>query len=462
MNHPQSKPLLSNRQGDKGNYVKRDIRYFEKLIKEKTDFLEDYTKKLEKEIRENKSLTRMIEHIKREWERTVDAIPDLIALIDRNFNFVRLNKAMANVMGLTPKEAVGLKCYKAFHNADAPPDFCPHKKLLKDGKQHKIEFFDERRQRYYEVIVVPYKEADGTTSGCVHVARDITERKRSEKEKELLHAQLLHSQKLESVGQLAAGIAHEINTPAQYIASNIDFLDEGFKDVISLIEEINNIVFSTKCDIARLISSIKDLEEEIDLDYLKEEIPTAIEQTREGISKITSIVRAMKEFSHPGSKEKELSNINKIIETTLTISRNEWKYVAEMETDLSEDLPPISCLANELGQVFLNLIVNAVHAIQERLGDNSEDKGKITIRTKKGNDGFIEISISDTGVGIREEIKDRIFDPFFTTKEVGKGTGQGLAIVRNVVVDKHGGSIDFKSRVGEGTTFYIRLPITSN
>jgi len=438
----------------------QDVKCLEKLIKERTHFLEDYAKKLEKEIKENKSLTRMIEHIKREWERTVDAIPDLIALIDKNFNFVRLNKSMANVMGLTPKEAVGLKCYKAFHGANSPPDFCPHTKMLKDGKQHKIEFFDDVRDKYYEVIVVPYREIDGSLTGCVHVARDITERKLAEKERQLLEAQLLHSQKLESVGQLAAGIAHEINTPTQYIASNIDFLDEAFNDLIAFIEKINSDLFScNNSQLSNVLSNIKEAIEEADFEYLKEEIPLAIKQTREGVSKITSIVRAMKEFSHPGTKEKEPSDINKIIETTLTISRNEWKYVSTVETELAEDLPLVPCLPNELGQVFLNLIVNASHAIQEKLGDNSEEKGKITIKTKRDNN-FIEIIISDTGTGIKKEIKDRVFDPFFTTKEVGKGTGQGLAIARNVIVDKHGGSIDFESKEGEGTTFYIRLPIS--
>jgi len=456
----RSQEIFSSEKGyEHKAIIKEDVKCLEKLIKERTHFLEDYAKKLEKEIKENKSLTRMIEHIKKEWERTVDAIPDLIALIDKNFNFVRLNKAMANAMGLSPKEAVGLKCYEAFHGCDKPPDFCPHIKMLKDGRQHKIEFFDDVRSKYYEVIVVPYKEVDGSLTGCVHVARDITERKVSEKERQLLHAQLLHSQKLESVGQLAAGIAHEINTPTQYIATNIDFLDEGFKDIIAFIEKVNSNILSYSNNSSHFLSDFKNALEDIDFDYLKEEIPLAIEQSRDGISKITSIVRAMKEFSHPGTKEKEPSDINKIIETTLTISRNEWKYLATVETDLSKDLPLVPCLPNELGQVFLNLIVNASHAIEEKLGDNSEEKGKITIKTKRENN-FVEIIISDTGIGIKDEIRDRVFDPFFTTKEVGKGTGQGLAIARNVIVDKHGGSIDFESKEGDGTTFYIRLPIS--
>ncbi len=439
----------------------QDIKNLGKLIEERTALLEHHAQELEKEIRENKSLTAMIEHIKREWERTVDAIPDLIALIDKKFNIIRLNKAMADIMGKTPKEAIGTKCYLAFHNINHPPKFCPLKKLLVDGKQHTVEIFDERRKKYYEVIVVPYRDTDGTIVGCVHVARDITERKKSEEEKEYLHAQLLHSQKLESVGQLAAGIAHEINTPTQYIATNIDFLDEEFEGLIDLLDKTQEQLFSKPVsDIESVCKPLKEAFDEADLDYLREEIPLAINQSRDGISKITSIVRAMKEFSHPGNKEKELADINKIIETTIIISKNEWKYVADIETHLTQDIPMIPCLPNELGQVFLNLIVNAVHAIKEKIGENPEDqKGKITITTRK-NGKWNEINISDTGNGIPKSIQDRIFDPFFTTKEVGKGTGQGLAISRNVIVNKHNGTIEFKSVQGEGTTFYIRLPIS--
>ncbi|MCK5335745.1 MAG: histidine kinase, partial [Gammaproteobacteria bacterium] len=197
--------------------------------------------------------------------------------------------------------------------------------------------------------------------------------------------------------------------------------------------------------------------EEIDLQYLREEVPQAVEQSQEGLGRITKIVRAMKEFSHPGTKEKIPVNINHAIEVTIDVCRNEWKYHAEMKTDFTPDLPLVPCLPDEINQVFLNLIVNAAHAIADAIG-NSGKKGVIQITTRLDGD-WAEIIISDTGCGIPEKIQKRIFEPFFTTKEVGKGTGQGLTMVYSTVVDKHGGSIEVESEPGVGSTFNIRLPL---
>jgi len=193
------------------------------------------------------------------------------------------------------------------------------------------------------------------------------------------------------------------------------------------------------------------------LAYLQEEIPQAIDQSLEGLERIAKIVRSMKEFSHPGMDEKTPIDINQAIETTINVSRNEWKYHADIETDLDPGLPNVSCLPGEINQVLLNLIVNAAHAIVNVVGE-SGDKGLIRISTRLDG-AWAEIRVSDTGTGIPEEIKQRIFDPFFTTKMVGKGTGQGLAIAYSVVVDKHGGVIDLESEEGKGTTFIISLPL---
>ena len=168
----------------------------------------------------------------------------------------------------------------------------------------------------------------------------------------------------------------------------------------------------------------------------------------------------MKEFSHPSAAEKTSADLNHCILSTVTVSRNEWKYVADLETDLDAGLPPVCCVPGELNQVFLNLIVNAAHAIGDVVGDSAERKGKIVVNTRRDGD-WVEIRIADTGTGIPEEIRGRIFDPFFTTKDVGRGTGQGLAIAHNVVVDKHGGTLRVESEVGKGTTFIVRLPIES-
>jgi signal transduction histidine kinase len=201
---------------------------------------------------------------------------------------------------------------------------------------------------------------------------------------------------------------------------------------------------------------VQKAEETADLEYLRENVPLAFDRTLEGIDRVAHIVRAMKEFAHPDQREKTPADINKAILNTLTVARNEYKYVADVDTDLG-DLPAVTGYPNDLNQVFLNLVVNAAHAIGDIVRD-IQTKGRISIATRAVDDG-VEITIADTGGGIPEQISARIFDPFFTTKPVGKGTGQGLAIARSIVVDKHQGSLTFESRLGEGTTFHIRLPV---
>lgn len=276
---------------------------------------------------------------------------------------------------------------------------------------------------------------------------------------QLTQARLLQAKKLESVGQLAAGIAHEINTPAQFIGSNIDFLEESFAGMKTLIEAMQKVLRAIAAgqggeETGR--AAVKRLEE-LDWDFLCCEIPAAISQSREGINRVSSIVQAMKEFSHPGTKEKAYHDLNRIVETTITVARNEWKYCAEVVTHLDPKLPQVFCLADEMSQVVLNVLINAAHAVRERV-KGSPDKGLITISTRHLADS-VEICIEDNGTGIPESIRDRVFDPFFTTKSVGMGTGQGLAICHDVVEKKHGGTIGFSSDLGTGTSFILRLPI---
>ena len=275
------------------------------------------------------------------------------------------------------------------------------------------------------------------------------------KEKEILQSQLLQAHKLESVGQLASGIAHEINTPTQFVSSNVSFLDEAFADLSSCFKSLTEAA-----DEGRLTPELlRDAMEEADWAYLNEEIPKAIRQSREGLERVTSIVRAMKEFSHPGGQDAEQSDVNHLIETTVTVARNEWKYSAEVILRLAPNLPAIPCIDGAIGQVLLNLLVNAAQAISEKLGRTPEGgKGTITITSELAGKEVL-IHIADTGCGIPDEYRARIFEPFFTTKEVGKGTGQGLAIAYDVITRKHGGSLSFTSVTGEGTTFTIRLPV---
>ena len=277
----------------------------------------------------------------------------------------------------------------------------------------------------------PVIDATGRQIGAVVVMRDITEARALQVE----HAQ---SQKLESIGRLASGIAHEINTPTQYVADNLNFLKESFADLISALKPGRD----------RLSDEVQ---------FLIDELPDAIEQSIEGASRIATIVRAMKEFSHPGSSTPELVDLNRAIESTVTVASNQWKYIAELDLQLSVDLPPVPCVVSEFNQVLLNMIVNACHAIEDAQAEGGE-KGRITIRTSCQPNKVVHVEVSDTGVGMAEEVRQKLFEPFFTTKEVGRGTGQGLAIARSVIVEKHHGRIEVDSTPGEGTTFHIYLP----
>ncbi len=280
------------------------------------------------------------------------------------------------------------------------------------------------------------------------VIRDVSD-------KHKLENRIRQMQKMEAVGTLAAGIAHEINTPTQFINDNLHFLADSFSNIVAILSQIEfNDNNETMVKLTNLPMSI-DADE---ISFLTEEIPMSLEQSIDGTRRIRKIVSAMKEFAHAGSKERIASDIHKLILNTITVSKNEWKYVADIETDFDESLPDLVCDPDQLNQVFLNLIINAAHAIEERQR-TTEGKGKITIITYESENNFV-IKVSDTGCGIPEHIHDRIFDPFFTTKEVGKGSGQGLSIVYSIVVEQHNGNIDFTTRPGEGTDFFIQLPIS--
>jgi len=290
---------------------------------------------------------------------------------------------------------------------------------------------------------------------AAQLSREIDERARME-------AQLVQAQKLESIGQLAAGIAHEINTPVQYIGDNVRFLDGAFADINGAFPAMGDLLkAATDGSVPpEQVANAKEALRKSDVEFHSEEIPKAIAQTLEGVDRVAKIVSAMKEFSHPGSKEKTLTDLNHAIRTTLTVANNEFKYVANLTENFDGDLPPVPVLPGEFNQVILNLVVNAAHAIGEKMNSaGNGEKGTITVLTRRDREQA-EIRISDTGGGIPENIRHKIFDPFFTTKEVGKGTGQGLAIARSTIEDKHGGTLTLETVTGQGTTFIIRLPLT--
>jgi signal transduction histidine kinase len=280
---------------------------------------------------------------------------------------------------------------------------------------------------------------------------DVTDQRRLENE-------LAQAQKLESVGRLAAGVAHEINTPVQFVSDSVSFVREAMDDLSQIVDKYRELRSATEqgADVRAAAKAAEEAEDDADLDYILENAPVALDRARDGLGRVAAIVRSMKEFAHPDRKEMSQVDINQAISSTLVIATNEYKYVADVETEFGE-LPPVNCFAGEINQVVLNLVVNAAHAIGDVVKDTG-NKGRIRVTTRVLDDQ-VEIAIADSGKGIPVDVRSRIFDPFFTTKEVGKGTGQGLAIARTVVVDKHGGSLHFETELGQGTTFFIRLPI---
>ncbi|MFN8124592.1 MAG: ATP-binding protein [Thermoleophilia bacterium] len=278
-------------------------------------------------------------------------------------------------------------------------------------------------------------------------------------ERDEMEGELRHAQKLEAVGQLAAGIAHEINTPIQFVGDSVEFLRDAFDDMRGLLEQYRALAETAATGTAEaLAEKLEEADDEADLEYLLEQVPKAIERTLDGAGRVAEIVRAMKEFAHPRRDSQAPADLNRAIQSTATVARNELKYVADVSFELA-DLPPVVCHLGDVNQVVLNLMVNASHAIADRISAGDIERGAITVSTKLSDDAqWVTISVADTGGGIPEDVRERIFEPFFTTKEVGKGTGQGLAIAARVC-EAHGGSLSFETELGEGTTFHLRLPV---
>jgi len=321
------------------------------------------------------------------------------------------------------------------------------------------------------ITLAPIRDHEGRITHYLGMGTDITARLEEQERSRQLQAQLTAemqerermaielrlAQKLESVGRLASGIAHEINTPIQYVGDSVTFLQSAHAELGELLAACFAAFERIEAgeSPAEVLATLRSVREGSDVDFLNAEIPRAFERTLDGVQRVADIVRAMKEFAHPGHVDQIAADLNHAVQTTLTVARNEYKYSAQVETHLGE-LPEVVCNVSELNQVFLNLIVNAAHAVRE--SGKSVADGRISITTEQVRD-HVQIRIADNGCGIPKENLEKIFDPFFTTKEVGLGTGQGLAIARSIVVDKHGGAIDVESEPGVGTAFILSLPI---
>jgi PAS domain S-box-containing protein len=391
-----------------------------------------------------------------ETERLLASISSILIRVDRQGRITRWNSAAQATFGLDPQAAVGrlfTECarwgdLKRVETIVAPRGDEPYR--VEDLRFAGLD----GRDHFVTLTVTPLQRGNGG-DGFLVLGSDVTEHK-------ILEDQLRQAQKLEAIGQLAAGIAHEINTPTQYVGDNARFLQDAFRDLGGLLDGVVRLRTAVAQHQPIGPEALEELGREADradIGFLQAEIPLAIAQTLEGVQRVSRIVRAMKEFSHP-SEAKVAVDLNRAIETTMIVAQNELKYVADTGTNLDPQMPLVPCLPGEVNQVILNLLINAAHAIADVVRGQPGAKGLITVSTHRVDD-WAEIRIADTGTGIPEAAQRRVFDPFFTTKEVGRGTGQGLALAHAVIVKKHRGHIWFETAIGRGTTFFVRLPLVA-
>lgn len=375
--------------------------------------------------------------------------PLAISTLDGSGLVQRWNRAAERLYGWTAGETIGRPM--PIHGDGAMVRFAAMRAQVRAGESlTAVELQMQRKDRSMIEVALSMAPLPGGGSepGLLIFACSINERKH-------LESLLYKSQKLESIGHLASGIAHEINTPIQFIGDNANFLTDAFASLSHVLA----LTLATKVHAPEAErASIALAEKEADLAWLLDEMPKSLEQLHEGVKRVVQIVKAMKEFAHPGAESPTPTDLNHAIESTLTVSRSVWKYTADVITELSPDLPLVPVVLGGFNQVMLNLIVNAAHAIEDTLGANDIRKGTITIRTRmQGEEAMIEVS--DTGCGMTAEVRQHLFEPFFTTKKLGRGTGQGLSIIHSEVVVRHGGTLEIDSAPGKGTTFRILLPM---
>jgi PAS domain S-box-containing protein len=395
-------------------------------------------------------------------QAALDASEHHVLITDRKGRIVFANLSLAERHGRVREELIGESVEQIVRTDNhGPAQLEEMRQAMRESRPIRVVVrgvHSSGKPLWLSLNITPVLGADGRANYFVGIGTDITQSvedtrikkelqeriETREQERDRLALELRMAQKLEAVGRLAAGVAHEINTPMQFVSDNVTFLSESVGDLTSVIE-------AYRVDRARGDA----VAEEVEVEYLLAELPKAMQRARDGVKRVTGIVRAMKEFSHPSTESRSAADINKALETTLEVARSEYKHIAEVDLDLAP-VPLVLCNIGELNQVFLNMVVNAAHAIEA--SGKGLTSGRIHIATRHEG-AQIVITFEDNGCGIPQENLDKIFDPFFTTKEVGKGTGQGLAISRSIVVDRHGGALDVHSIVGAGTRFTIRLPV---
>ena len=433
----------------------RAIRYATQRKRAEVE-MQEARKEAEGANRVKGELLAALQDAQAETDLFLRSIPSILIGLDAQGHITRWNLTATNTFGVDDRSAQGRAiddCGIRWLRPDMKAEITRWLGTETSYRCDNLPYEREGETRLLGLYVLRILAETDKPTGFIVTGADVTERMG-------LELQLRQAQKLEAIGQLAAGIAHEINTPTQFVGHNIRFL----KDSWGSIAEFLNFCGTVQAECAtgpvsrEHLQQFSELHQKCDLEYLLKNIPDAIDNSLEGVSRVAKIVKGFKEFSHPGSEGKRVINLNQAIETTISVSRHEWKYCADLVTVFDPDLPLVPCLVGEFNQVILNLIINSAHAIGSGLEKNGQGKGTITITTRRESE-WARISVADTGAGIPVEIRSRVFEPFFTTKEVGKGTGQGLALAHAAIVNRHQGQLWFESEPGQGTTFFIRLPL---
>jgi PAS domain S-box-containing protein len=433
----------------------------EKMVVKRTVKLEETNSKLRLEIAERKRARDVLKESEQKYRLLVNNAGDSIFIVqDETLKFS--NPKTQEITGYSAEELAQIQLINLIHPEDRDRVFKGYKRRL-NGKKYPDAFSFRIIAKTGQEVWAQLNTTSITWEGrpaTLNFLRDISQLKQAEEEKKQIAAQLLQSEKMASIGQLAAGVAHEINNPTGFVSSNLKTLSEYIEDISGLSKEYRKLVVELKQNsdthvvlphVTEQVKRITAIEKEVDIDFIVNDISELIEENLEGTERIKKIVQDLKDFAHPGEDKPKFADINQNMDSTVNVVWNELKYKADIAKDYG-DLPQVQCYPQLLNQVFMNLLVNAAQSIEER--------GEINIKTRAEN-GYVEIKITDTGAGIPKENLPRVFDPFFTTKEVGKGTGLGLNVVYNII-QKHHGNIDVKSNVGKGTTFTIRIPVADD
>lgn len=421
---------------------------------------------INEDITERRSFEATLAHERWLLNCLMETVPALIYFKDQAGRYLQVNKALASALNTSPDKIRGRTAAEFYPPAETARILASEQHIRETGRSllDKIEHITDTDGtiHWFSSCKMPLRSETGEITGTFGLSTDITVQKKSDQERANLQIQLSQAQKMESVGMLASGIAHEMNTPSQFVADNLAYVGKTLAQLDPILAAHPRLLeaLNATAPLAPEVDEWLKALPKVKIDYMRREIPAALDDARDGMGRITHIVKAMKSFSHPSSEKAALADLNQAIENTLIVCRNEWKYVATLETQLDPTLPQVPCHLSDFNQVVINLVINAAQAIGEVVAKAPGTQGRITVSTQRVED-WAEVRISDTGTGIPESARTHLFTPFFTTKEVGKGTGQGLALARSVIVDRHKGTLAFETELGCGTTFVIRLPLVA-